>query len=176
VVSLLFIQVALFSRGGVGVLSPHHASGFLYFTWIKWLFVLSYLYRIFFMRIKNGEDDKSKRLSALYSENENAKSILNDFADRFRKRNVTTLDQVLNRVAGVSRSEAIRVFRSLEDIGCGEFIEGRKGHPSRFAWTDDLTAVGRAARGEVPSVVPLENEEEEDNDDKKSVFEREHPL
>jgi len=104
------------------------------------------------------------------------KAILNDFAERFRKRHVTTLDQVLNRVAGVSRSEAIRVFRSLEKIGCGEFIEGRKGHPSRFVWTDDLTAVGRAARGEVPSVSPLEEEEEEDGNDKKTFFEREHPL
>jgi hypothetical protein len=120
--------------------------------------------------------DKSKLLRNLYTENESAQAILNDFAKRFRKRHLTTLDQVLNRVAGVSRSEAIRVFRSLEDIGCGEFIEGRKGHPSRFAWTDDLTAVGRAARGEVPTVSPLADEEEEDDNDKKSVFEREHPL
>lgn len=120
--------------------------------------------------------DKSKSLSNLYAENESAQAILNDFAERFRKRRVTTLDQILNRVAGISRSEAIRVFRSLEDIGCGEFVEGRKGHPSRFVWTDDLTAVGRAARGEVPSVAPLEDEEEEEGSDKKNVFEREHPL
>jgi len=120
-------------------------------------------------------DDKSKRLSDLYADSESAKVILNDFAERFRKRRVTTLDQILNRAAGVSRPEAIRVLRSLEDIGCGEFIEGRKGHPSRFAWTDDLTAVGRAARGEVTSVSPLEDEEEDDTD-KKNLFEREHPL
>jgi hypothetical protein len=128
------------------------------------------------MASNNVTDDKSKLLSNLYAESESAKAILNDFAERFRKRHVTTLDQVLNRVAGVSRSEAIRVFRSLQGIGCGEFIEGRKGHPSRFAWTDDLTAVGRAARGEVPSVSPLEEEEEEDDNGKKNVFEREHPL
>src|SRR5690242_12856557 len=95
--------------------------------------------------------DKARLLTDLYTENESAQAILNDFAERFRKRRVTTLDQVLNRVAGISRSEAIRVFRSLEDIGCGEFVEGRKGHLSRFVWTDDLTAVGRAARGEVLS-------------------------
>lgn len=79
-------------------------------------------------------------------------------------------------VAGIARAEAIRIFRSLEAIDCGEFIEGRKGHPSRFAWTDDLTVVGRVARGEVSSVTPLEEEEEEEEDDSKNVFDREHPL
>jgi hypothetical protein len=122
----------------------------------------------------NGHDQKSQLLQELYNDSEAAKAVLNDFAQRLRKQSITKLDQLLNRVA-VARPEAIRVFRSLENIGCGEFIEGRKGHPSRFSWTDDLTAVGRAARGEVPSVAPLE-EEEEDQPENKSIFEREHPL
>lgn len=127
------------------------------------------------MHSSDGSNDKSNRLRELYNENEAAKAILNDFAERLRKQSITKLDQLLNRVP-VARSDAIKVFRSLQSIGCGEFIEGRKGHPSRFSWTDDLTAVGRAARGEVPSVAPLEEEEEDSGSDKKSVFEREHPL
>jgi hypothetical protein len=125
---------------------------------------------------QNGDEDKSRRLRELYQESESARAVLNDFAERRRRQHVTKLDQLLNRVAGVTRSEAIRVFRTLEEIGCGEFIEGRKGHPSRFSWADDLTDVGRAARGEVPSVATLDEDEEDDNRNGKNAFEREHPF
>jgi hypothetical protein len=34
------------------------------------------------------------------------------------------------------RGEVIRFFRVLESAGCGEYVEGRHGHPSRFEWSD----------------------------------------
>ncbi len=79
-----------------------------------------------------------------------AKAMLDDFASRTNSQRITKVDQILNRLrsADVQRSEAIALFRKLQDFGYGKFIEGRKGHPSRFVWSSSPIDVGKAAQGD----------------------------
>jgi hypothetical protein len=89
-------------------------------------------------------------LRSAYSDDVSVKLILDHFAARQRNQNVTeieTLVDVLNR-AGTpsSRSVVIRVFRSLDALGVGRFIPGRKGHATRFEWHEkSLSLRGHAA-------------------------------
>ena len=39
---------------------------------------------------------------------------------------------------GVKRTEITQCWKSLEEAGCGRFIEGRRGRESRFAWAGNL--------------------------------------
>jgi hypothetical protein len=45
------------------------------------------------------------------------------------------------------RSEVIAAFRSLEEAGCGKYVEGRHGWPSRFVWEVKSLHVSDAAKG-----------------------------
>jgi hypothetical protein len=105
-------------------------------------------------------------LKSLYSSAEVAKAVLDDFAIRQRNQRKTKLDQLLFRLAssGVSRSEVIRVFRKLEELGYGEFVEGRRGHPSRFEWLFDLVTVGRAAAGSSQVIEEVRTSAEEEDE------------
>jgi hypothetical protein len=108
-------------------------------------------------------DAKTTALRDLYGENDAARRILDDFSRRQRKQWITKLDQLLKRLSDeVSRPQAIQVLRRLEEFGCGEFIEGRKGYPTRFAWDDDLRAVGQVASGQSATIPTIEDEDEED--------------
>ncbi|MGA3054263.1 MAG: hypothetical protein ABSD63_08655 [Candidatus Korobacteraceae bacterium] len=123
----------------------------------------------------NSTETKQYQLKELFNQKEAAKAILNDFADRQRNQQITKLDQLLKRLDDqINRGAAIQVFRTLEEIGCGKFIEGRKGHPTRFVWDDDLITVGRAARGEAAKIESLNNDDDvearEDRRDVEHVF------
>ena len=52
----------------------------------------------------------------------------------------------------ITRAEIAEVFKKLEDLNCGEYILGRKGHGSRFIWEVNNTEVGRAASGETTKI------------------------
>jgi hypothetical protein len=93
------------------------------------------------------------KLRGVYSSGVAAKLILDDFAGRTNNQRLTKVDQILNRLsdANVHRWEVIALFRKLQELGHGTFIEGRKGHPSRFQWSSNSIDVGKAAQGgEVP--------------------------
>ena len=130
------------------------------------------------MTDKNGVEPKQGKLKELFKQNETARTILSDFAERQRNQQVTTLDQLLKRLDDrqISRGATIQVFRALEEIGCGEFIEGRKGHPTRFVWGDDLMTVGRAARGEAAKIESLNDEEEDHAEPKEAAGDGEHSF
>lgn len=93
---------------------------------------------------------------ALYSADPIAKSVLDEFASRQRNQQKTKLDQLLLRLSNAGkaapRAEVIHVLRKLDEYGCGNFITGRKGHPTRFEWQYDLVSVGRAAAGDTQSI------------------------
>ena len=38
--------------------------------------------------------------------------------------------------------------RALEQAGCGQFVVGRRGQPSRFEWAFSCISLGQAAAGE----------------------------
>jgi hypothetical protein len=106
---------------------------------------------------KGADKVNRKELQAFYNSNGEAKAMLDHFASRERNRNEMTIDSLRHNLKAdgisVSRGAAIRVFRRLEELGCGRFVAGRRGHESRFKWDVGLVAVGQAAAGEA---VPIE--------------------
>lgn len=50
----------------------------------------------------------------------------------------------------LKRSEVIGAFRELEQAGCGTYVEGRHGWPSRFVWDVKSLHVSAAAKGTQP--------------------------
>ena len=117
--------------------------------------------------------DKINRLELqqVYGQSNAAKAMLDHFASRERNRRTTTIERLLSNLANdgtkLSRGDVIKVLQWLEKLGCGHFIAGRKGHPSRFEWSVGLVDVGRAAAGEVIEIEPAPAEElaEEPADD-----------
>jgi hypothetical protein len=87
-----------------------------------------------------------------------ARAFFEYAASRERNRTETPVDRILSMVEQngpeVSRGDLIRVLRRLEELGCGRYVEGRHGYPSRFAWTISIIEVGRAGLGESAPMVP----------------------
>lgn len=105
-------------------------------------------------------------LGSLRGANEYNRTILDDFASRTNNQSVTKVDQIIARLsnAEIPRWAVIRLFRGLEKLGHGHFVEGRKGHPSRFLWSSSSVEVGRAAKGENVSITEVAAEKREKND------------
>ena len=54
----------------------------------------------------------------------------------------------------LTRRQTISALRELEDLGCGHFKVGRKGHASRFEWSMDPNELARRLHeGPTPDVV-----------------------
>ncbi len=91
-------------------------------------------------------------LRQLYKQSPVAKAFLDHAAQRERDQSETKVDRMLVvlRAEGreIKRKDIIDLFRTLQEQGCGQFVEGRRGWPSRFVWSTGLTSVGRAAQGE----------------------------
>ncbi len=102
-------------------------------------------------------------LRALYSGNPIAKATFDYFASRDRNATETKTDRleavIANQGVRVGRSEVIRVMRKLEEAGCGKYVEGRHGHPSRFEWSVELKSVAEVAKGGAISVGRLDDED-----------------
>ena len=107
------------------------------------------------------------KLKDLYNSDSVARGFLEHVAARERNQGETSVDRALqilrNGGADVSRQQIISVFRGLETCGCGEFVAGRHGFPSRFVWSTAMISVGRAAAGEQEEVEQLPTEDEELN-------------
>jgi hypothetical protein len=91
------------------------------------------------------------KLQLLYRENPVARAFLDHAAGRERDQSETTVDRILVvlRAAGhrFERRDIIRLFQSLSALGCGQFVTGRRGWPSRLVWSVGMTSVGRVASG-----------------------------
>jgi hypothetical protein len=102
-------------------------------------------------------------LRQLYTEGGVAKAFFDHAARRERDQSETKVDRilVLLRAEGheFRRREIIDLFRRLQDQGCGQFVEGRRGWPSRFVWSAGLTSVGKAASGEPQTIEPISTED-----------------
>jgi len=102
---------------------------------------------------KGADKVNRKELQAFYnSSSSGAKAMLDRFASRERNSSETTIDRLRQKLkddgSRISRGDAVRLFRRLEELGCGHFIPGRWGHESRFRWDVGLVSVGQAAAGE----------------------------
>lgn len=90
-------------------------------------------------------------LKQLYSGNEAAKAICDHMAARTRNQNETTLDRIIGHLSAADkefkRSDLIAAFRRLQEVGCGQYVEGRHGWKSRFVWSVKSKHVASAALG-----------------------------
>lgn len=92
------------------------------------------------------------QLRQFYRDSEVARGFLDHAAKRERDQSETKVDRILVRLKAEGHSfprrDIIALFRKLEEVGCGQFVEGRRGWPSRFVWSTGWTSVGRVAAGE----------------------------
>jgi hypothetical protein len=106
-------------------------------------------------------------LKSLYQHNPAAQLMLDHAARRQRNQTETKVDRIVALLATegheISRGDVIDAFRSLEDLGAGQFVTGRRGWPSRFVWSVGMVSVGKAAAGEPQEIesIPDESFEEE---------------
>src|SRR6266851_533585 len=102
-------------------------------------------------------------LRQLYMESGVARVFFEHAARRERDQSETKVDRilVLLRAEGheFRRHEIIDLFRRLQDQGCGQFVEGRRGWPSRFVWSTGITSVGKAASGELQTIERISTED-----------------
>jgi hypothetical protein len=117
-------------------------------------------------------------LRSLYQSSPVAKAALDHFAAREKRRWETTVERlqgiVRQELTDVSRGDIIEIFRMLESANCGRFVVGRRGHLSRFEWSSNLIAVGKAAAGEPMSAEEMAGDDgdpvlEEDDDERFTV-------
>jgi len=94
----------------------------------------------------------TEKLKRLYSGNRAIKALLNNASKRKHNVSTTNVDRLMallineeNTVVG--RQELIKALRELETLGCGRFIIGRRGQPSRFEWGVQITSLGKAVMG-----------------------------
>jgi Protein of unknown function DUF262 len=119
-------------------------------------------------------------LRELYNQSLVAKAFFNHVAGRERDQSETKVSrtqQLLRREGNdFSRHEVIELFRKLQALNCGQFVEGRHGWPSRFVWSTGMTSVGRAAIGDRQTVVGILKEDDSadqlDQDPDPSEIER----
>lgn len=93
-----------------------------------------------------------KAINGLYHSNKAYRAILNAVAGMPRQ-SETVLDTLENKLDGdVTRRDITGFFKLLEEYGAGEFIEGRRGHPSRFRWSVDSINVTTMDVPHVPQI------------------------
>jgi hypothetical protein len=102
-------------------------------------------------------------LRQLYEQNPVAHAFFSHAAKRERDQSETKVDRimVLLKAEGQDfpRRDVIALFKKLEEVGCGQFVEGRRGWPSRFVWSARLTGIGRAAAGDPQPIAQISREE-----------------
>jgi hypothetical protein len=132
------------------------------------------------MKINDG---LATRVQKIYTSSPVATAALDYFAQRTNSSTRTTIEQLLAilRQEGQNsdRGEIVDFLKALDDAGCGKFVAGRKGHPSRFEWTLSLVDVGRLAAGESIKIQPIASSDElehETTTDTDDVIEHRYRL
>jgi hypothetical protein len=91
-------------------------------------------------------------LKRLYGSNACARAILDHLAADGEDRDETTVHEMwtllVSRAHSFSRHHVIRAFKSLQHVGAGVFLVGRKGHPTRFVHVVSVRELAKLARGE----------------------------
>jgi hypothetical protein len=104
-------------------------------------------------------------LKSLYLENKTNSIAFNIFKSRDKDSKETKLDRleelIRNEGGAPSRVDVVALMKGLQQAGCGRFIVGRRGAPSRFEWTVSLRSVGLAATSGSDRVDQMEVDAEE---------------
>jgi hypothetical protein len=109
----------------------------------------------------------TKGMRALYDSNRVAKEELDRLAGRDPTKPATKLGPVgfgltprtgtttvadLVAATNCERQEAVGVLQKFAEFGCGRFITGRRGQPSRLQWGLSAVDVAKEVTGELPRV------------------------
>jgi hypothetical protein len=101
-------------------------------------------------------------LRNLYTSNPVARVLLDHFASRKYDSTFTKLDRAVQIVTDLgtpaSQADLREVFKDLGKASYGEYVPGRRGHPSRFVWSASLRSVGMAASGDEVEIQEVEPE------------------
>jgi hypothetical protein len=130
------------------------------------------------MTTYNNNASHLQNIRRLYSENSTAKAAFDYFASCERNRRATTVDRLLQglqaRGNGVSYGEVKDFLLELARLGCGKYIIGRRGHPSRIEWSVGLVSLGQAAAGNRLQIEEFveDNTEQQQVEDSKTVMEQ----
>lgn len=117
----------------------------------------------------NDNNNLVLSLRDIYKSDVSARALFDWFGTRVRGAAEIEVEAAVAK-AGVEYSSVIRVFRKLAELGCGRFIEGRRGFKSRMAFTYSIVELGEVACGnqdQVPAVSKKQSEfelEEENSD------------
>ena len=118
---------------------------------------------------RQGLDSASVRMA--YLEDQEVRLVIDHFGQRERNQRVTPVDTLVPALqrakTPLSRLAVIRVLRSLDALGLGRFIPGRKGRQTRFEWRVETLFV----RSRV-----LEEKEEGRQDEQGQAIAREEQL
>jgi hypothetical protein len=91
------------------------------------------------------------KLKLHYRQNKGVQAICDHLSAREKNQTETKLRRILWRLESEGldfrKTEIIAAFRALEEAGCGRYVEGRHGWPSRFVWAVPSLDVSSAARG-----------------------------
>lgn len=105
------------------------------------------------MKQQAGDPDGPDRklLRGMYQEDKTARALFDHLAKRVYNYREQKVERLLQSLTGeglqTSRGDITRVLKELERARCGEYVVGRKGHPSRFRWDVEMVAVGQYAAG-----------------------------
>lgn len=106
-----------------------------------------------------------RSIRQLYNTDTSAAALFDWTARRGRDTTSTSIDRICT-ILQLSRRDAVALARRLEEASCGEFVEGRRGHKSRFRWRYSCISLGKAASGETSKLEEPENPISDDEDDK----------
>lgn len=93
-------------------------------------------------------------LKSAYESNQAVQAICDQMAGRDKNQTETKLHRMLKHLENdgfdFKRGGVIGAFRTLEAAGCGKYVEGRHGWPSRFVWETKSLHVSSIAKGQEP--------------------------
>lgn len=104
---------------------------------------------------KTIDNDTVKKLTGLYQEDEVARRLFDWLSERRKDITETSVDRA-SWMAQSQPYEIIRLFRELEEIGCGTFILGRKGWKTRFRWNYSVRSLGETAKGQTAKLADID--------------------
>ena len=100
-------------------------------------------------------DDIAAKIQNLYEQDVTAAALFDWLSERERNSPETTALRAAKKT-DCEYSEIVRIFRELEEFGCGRFISGRKGFHTRIRWEYKIIELAKIARGQEGSVIRVD--------------------
>jgi hypothetical protein len=90
----------------------------------------------------------NNELAQFFKSNPYAKILLEVLVEEKQRIYHTTIKKAIDiyssRKINVFRNQVVQLFKQLQRLGCGRFIIGRRGSPSRLRWAVDVATIYKA--------------------------------